>query len=52
MALNNSSQEKQLPAVQKPDCVAEPVGQDLDYENLACSPWIGLHFRTIDGLND
>lgn len=47
MSKNTSSQETQLPGEQKPDS-AEPTGQDLDYEDLACCPWIGLHYRTAE----
>lgn len=50
MSTKTNSQKTQLPGIQKPDGAAEPTGQDLDYEALTCSPWIGLHYRTEEGL--
>lgn len=47
MSKKTSSQETQLPGEQEPDC-AEPPGQDLDYEALACCPWIGLYYLTVE----
>lgn len=45
---NKDRQKTQLPGIQKPDSAAEPTGQTLDYEELTCSPWIGLHYRTVE----
>jgi len=50
MSTNTGRQKTQLPGIQKPDIAAEPTGQDLDYEELTCSPWVGLHYRTAEGV--
>lgn len=48
MSTNTDRQKTQLPGIQKPETAAEPTGQDLDYEELTCSPWLGLHYRTVE----
>jgi hypothetical protein len=50
MSANTGRQTASPPEMQKPDSGAEQTGQAPDYEELICSPWIGLHYRTVEGI--
>ena len=50
MPTYTNTQKTPLPGIQQPEGPAEATGQDLHYEDLTCSPWIGLHYRTVDGV--
>lgn len=39
----------QLQRIPEQDTGAAQTGQDPESEELICSPWIGLHYRTEEG---
>lgn len=49
MSTNTDRHTAQLQGIQKPDTGAGRTEQDPDHEELTCSPWIGLHYRTEAG---
>ena len=49
MSTDAERQEAQLKEVPEPDPTTGEAEQDHDDMDLACSPWIGLHYRIEPG---